>query len=226
MRFHLEDNDEVHAEYHPALGIIDCYLFNGTPVDNPPSVPQNITVTPASNQIKFEWTKNTEEDIVGYMIYRDDNIISTIKNPTSSYIDKNVVLGKSYTYNIISYDVGGNSSIKSSDIVTRPEIVPGAPLKVSNFKINSSKNLTRSRLTLSFDLWVCCFRTIKLCLLMYPNQLFSSNQTREEEEVHLCLPSCILSNHLNSLYLRKQRGVRLLLLLLPLQKKQMQIREL
>jgi hypothetical protein len=26
LRFHLEDNDEVHAEYHPALGIIDCYL--------------------------------------------------------------------------------------------------------------------------------------------------------------------------------------------------------
>jgi len=126
--------------------IIDCYLFNGTPIDNPPSVPKNITVTPASNQIKLEWTKNTEEDVVGYMIYRDNNIISTIKHPTNNYTDKNVVLGKSYIYNIISYDVGGNSSIKSSDIVTRPEIVPGAPLKISNFKINSSKN----KLTLEF----------------------------------------------------------------------------
>ena len=129
------------------LRIINCYLFNGTPIDNPPSTPKNISVTAASNQIKLEWQLNTEQDISGYMIYRDDNFVSLIRHPNNIYIDRNVVLGKSYKYNISSFDIGGNSSKKSSDINTRPEDVPGAPVKISNFKVITSKN----KLTLEFS---------------------------------------------------------------------------
>lgn len=129
------------------LRIINCYLFNGTPIDNPPSTPKNISITAASDQIKLEWQINTEQDISGYMIYRDDNFVSLVRHPNNIYIDRNVVLGKSYKYNIISFDNGGNSSKKSSDINTRPEEVPGAPLKIIDFKVISLKN----KLTLEFS---------------------------------------------------------------------------
>lgn len=87
------------------------------PSDTPPSTPGNMTVTAiSSNEIKIEWSPNSEPDLAGYIIQRStspngpwDNV-TTVGRDRTSYTDTGLESGTTYYYRIIAIDNALNES--------------------------------------------------------------------------------------------------------------------
>lgn len=82
----------------------------------PPSTPTGVTalvVAGASPAVTVSWTPSTDSfgGVAGYRIYRN-NRSSVLANVTAgtSYTDRTVVEGNTYSYTVVGYDVAGNVS--------------------------------------------------------------------------------------------------------------------
>ncbi|MGI9861336.1 hypothetical protein SDD30_08125 [Moorella naiadis] len=92
------------------------YIVNA-PDTTPPSIPTGLTATSLSpTQIYLSWNANTEADLAGYYIYRDNNKIATLGPTTTSYYDNNLMGNMTYTYSIAAFDTSGNVSTLSSGV--------------------------------------------------------------------------------------------------------------
>ena len=96
----------------------------------PPSVPTALTTTYISdNQIHLAW--NASVDNIGvyrYRIYR--NGVANSYSTTTSYVDKNLQPGISYTYTATAIDLNGNESSQSYSVtatVPSGTAIPAAP---------------------------------------------------------------------------------------------------
>ncbi|NUM48617.1 MAG: DUF11 domain-containing protein, partial [Anaerolineales bacterium] len=117
----------------------------------PPAAPQNLTLDgTATSSISFSWDANTDPDLAGYEVYRQE-ISTTLGIPTAfsriaqldasntAYTDLGVVADHTYEYYILAYDTSFNRSAGSNIItgtaeariatvvmnVTVPEGTPG-----------------------------------------------------------------------------------------------------
>jgi len=45
---------------------------------------------------------------MGYKIYRNSTLLTTVSGSTISYLDKNLTSGKTYSYFVVAYDAAGN----------------------------------------------------------------------------------------------------------------------
>jgi hypothetical protein len=89
-----------------------------TPLDTfPPSVPAGLTAVAGVNSIELAWERNTEDDFLGYNLYRSvdggpfERIAGPIDAPT--YSDRQVMAGRIYTYAVTALDKAGNESARS-----------------------------------------------------------------------------------------------------------------
>ncbi len=89
-----------------------------TPLDTfAPAVPAGLTAVAAVNSVELAWERNTEDDFVGYHIYRStdgrafERIAGPIEAPT--YSDHAVEAGKKYSYAVTAIDNAGNESRRS-----------------------------------------------------------------------------------------------------------------
>ncbi len=89
-----------------------------TPLDTfAPAVPAGLTAVAAVNSVELAWERNTEDDFVGYHIYRStdggafERIAGPIEAPT--YSDHAVEAGKKYSYALTAIDNAGNESRRS-----------------------------------------------------------------------------------------------------------------
>lgn len=95
--------------------------------NNKKTVTCSITVVPVTlkltaksksyNSIKLSWPKT--DNITGYWIYRKNSsgkykVIATVSGSKSSYTDKNLVTGQSYSYKIKAYRTIGTTKYKGS----------------------------------------------------------------------------------------------------------------
>ncbi len=88
-----------------------------------PAVPRNLTAKAGNRVVDLSWTNNTELDLVGYNLYRNDetaplNGSQPLKGNT--YQDLNVVNLSTYAYRITAVDLNGNESLKSAQVVAVP----------------------------------------------------------------------------------------------------------
>jgi chitodextrinase len=85
----------------------------------PPSVPTALTTTTISGtEIQLAWNLSVDNvGVSGYRIYRNgkENSYST----TTSYADKNLTSGATYTYTVTALDAAGNESSQSSAVTAR-----------------------------------------------------------------------------------------------------------
>ncbi len=103
----------------------DDFFYQDT---TPPPPPTNITTITGDNMVKIEWTPVIVDDLAGYSVYYSDSyngeyrLIGTTTN--TSFIDYEALNGITTYYAISTYDLNGNESDLSYDVVydtPRPE---------------------------------------------------------------------------------------------------------
>jgi chitodextrinase len=97
-------------------GAMQC---SGTPPDtSPPSAPGSLASTAvAYNDVDLRWTPSTDDvGVAGYDLYRDGAKIASVGLVTS-WSDRTVAAGTSYTYTVVARDAAGNQSAASAPAV-------------------------------------------------------------------------------------------------------------
>jgi hypothetical protein len=96
--------------------------------NTPPFMPVGITTISLNNSVEIQWIENQESDIDGYNIYVSNSfrghysLIGTTRK--ASYVDAGAVNGRTYYYAVTAFDLSGNESELSRDVVydtPRPE---------------------------------------------------------------------------------------------------------
>lgn len=105
------------AEYAWALGLEN--------LPTPPPAPDNVFIGSGPGKIELSWEsvadavdwQTKELDFAGYRIYRAEgiytniyNLIATIEDDSTFYVDRNVERGKKYYYSITAYDDGSQNT--------------------------------------------------------------------------------------------------------------------
>ena len=86
-----------------------------------PAVPRGVTSTTGDRQVVISWYPNAEYDLSGYHVYRgnaergDYFLIGTTRS--TSFVDRDVINGRTYYYAVAAYDHSGNESELSYDLV-------------------------------------------------------------------------------------------------------------
>lgn len=85
-----------------------------TPENHPPAIPVNLVggVDSTSNTVMLDWDDNTDWDLAGYNVYRNDTLVATVD--TSEYSE--VVPDNSYRYYVTAVDDGGLESGHSNSV--------------------------------------------------------------------------------------------------------------
>ena len=109
-----------------------------------PSIPQNLTVIISNRTVAVNWSPSSQGTypISGYEIYRRENasndkkLIATVDSDTFTYIDKNVLKGKTYFYSIRAFDSKGNYSDYSNEVKVT---IPSGPFPPGSifYKVNT-----------------------------------------------------------------------------------------
>lgn len=98
------------------------------PDTTPPSVPQNVSATPASTpSVALTWNAATdaESGVVLYRIFRNE--IALANTPGLSYVDMGVTPGLSYNYRVAAVDGAGNMSAPSDPASATIPLPPEDP---------------------------------------------------------------------------------------------------
>jgi chitodextrinase len=114
-------------QYFPALDAFvlvnfwtnDAYMLRlsttSTPADSvAPTTPTNLTaVATSTSQINLSWTASTDNvGVAGYRIFRGGSQIATVTG--TSYSNTGLSSGTTYSYTVVAYDPGGNTSAQSA----------------------------------------------------------------------------------------------------------------
>jgi len=107
----------------------DDYYDHG-PDYRAPAVPQGLFSITGDEVVDLQWISNTESDLDGYRIYRNDtptgyfDRIGTVGRRATTYTDRGVRNGETYYYAIAAFDHSGNESDLTEDRIfdtPRPE---------------------------------------------------------------------------------------------------------
>ncbi|MDX1373414.1 MAG: hypothetical protein R3321_13155, partial [Nitrososphaeraceae archaeon] len=123
----------------------DVYESNYYEVDyTAPNPPTGVIVKNGDNRVDLFWDHNREPDLAGYNVYYSDSydgryylIGSTSQN---YFIDYDAINGDTYYYGICAYDLNGNESELSIDVIyasPRPEGFNQAIFDYRQFPNNS-----------------------------------------------------------------------------------------
>ena len=107
-----------------------------TPRDRtPPAEPGGLTAAAGNGFISLDWNDNTEDDLAGYNLYRNGELLSDGLDE-SAYNDNDVVNGVTYTYVVTATDHNGNESTPSLAIEATPELPPAGPFRRGDVNID------------------------------------------------------------------------------------------
>ena len=98
------------------------------PDNEPPAVPRGLYSVTGDGKVTLYWYPNTEKDLAGYDVYKGSAcqdtyyFIGTTKS--ASFVDLNVINGRTYYYAVLAFDNNRNESDLSFDCIhdtPRPE---------------------------------------------------------------------------------------------------------
>ena len=95
-------------------------------IDLPPPVPQGLTAIALDTRVLLVWSRNGENDVVGYNIYRDGNLVplAYVAQPpvgsTPTLTDYALTNGRQYLYQIQAVDARGNKSALGFGVLGTP----------------------------------------------------------------------------------------------------------
>ncbi|RKO67157.1 Kelch repeat-containing protein [Desulfofundulus salinus] len=107
-------------------------------VSTSPAPPTGLSATATSpTQVLLTWQPNTEPDLAGYIIYRNNTEIARVDKNTTTYTDSGLTPRTNYTYGIKAYNTSGLTSEMSNTVtVTTPK--PPAPTNLTVSNITST----------------------------------------------------------------------------------------
>jgi hypothetical protein len=94
--------------------------------DYPPRAPDSLTATSSDTLIVLSWKPNTESDLSHYLVYKDTiegfipdtfKIVGEVPKDSSVFKDYDFVLGQTYYYRVSAWDLTGNESEYSDELV-------------------------------------------------------------------------------------------------------------
>ena len=98
-----------------------------TPDVTPPTVPTGVSATATNTpEVDLSWNASTDNvGVTGYTIYRNGSQLTIVSGSTTTYADKAVVQGGSYSYTVNAFDAAGNHSAQSAPAtVNTPDTSP------------------------------------------------------------------------------------------------------
>jgi chitodextrinase len=111
-----------------------------TPDVTPPTAPTGLKVTGRSaGEIDLGWNASTDNlAVTGYSVFRNGVKLADVA--TTSYADKTVQQGVSYTYTVKAFDAAGNVSAASSSVAVVPDwTAPSAPANLRTTRVQKNK---------------------------------------------------------------------------------------
>ena len=105
---------------HPTLGLVQIpliqlynYLNNLEVIDvvNPTAPSALVVSLITDEEFRLTWTASTDAgNLVGYRVYLDDVLITTVNAPTVTYLATGLNPDNEYAVKIIAFDIAGNES--------------------------------------------------------------------------------------------------------------------
>ncbi|MDZ7289504.1 MAG: hypothetical protein ONB44_19060 [candidate division KSB1 bacterium] len=87
----------------------------------PPAVPRGVTSTTGDRQVLLSWYPNGERDLAGYHVYRSNsergNYHHIAATRSTTFVDHDVLNGRTYYYAVSAYDFAGNESDLSDELI-------------------------------------------------------------------------------------------------------------
>jgi hypothetical protein len=132
----LDTNDitDINDADYNGDGIVNAYeysLFAGNWLQIPPdftvpAAPDNLWASGADGAVSLDWDDNSEEDLVGYNVYRSTasgsgyTRLNSLLLTDSAFTDNTVTNGTIYYYVVTAADTSENESIKSTEACALP----------------------------------------------------------------------------------------------------------
>ncbi|MCX7610367.1 MAG: hypothetical protein N2043_02110 [Ignavibacterium sp.] len=115
-------------------------LYVLTADETAPSKPTGVQAILSGTEVVIQWNENTEDDVVGYNVYRNGVKINETLIAVPAFVDSNVTEKYSYVYQVTAVDTSGNESIKSDSVsVSIPDMT--APERPENIVVTlNNKN--------------------------------------------------------------------------------------
>ncbi len=105
-------------------GVRNCTFKNNRTVDlekdqAPPTAPRGLSVIRRINGYELHWEPNSEEDVLGYYVYRDGQRVEDRRKCGRFYIDTEAAPTEAHAYSVSAVDISGNEGPKCEPVSTR-----------------------------------------------------------------------------------------------------------
>ena len=108
-------------------GSNDCHRGASAPDTTPPAAPTGLTANAGDGHVGLDWADNSEPDLEGYRVYRDDDRVASPGE--SSYDDTGLANATSYSYQVTAVDKSGNESAGSPAVSATPQSAGPYPVR-------------------------------------------------------------------------------------------------
>ena len=130
--------------------ILGCGSEDESPVQadtEPPATPRGVRSITGDGQVIVEWFPNGEADLDGYIIWRDEDgdeefdLLAEVSSESSSdvdrfsFVDEEVINGRTYSYAVSAVDYDGNESELSPEQVFDTPRPSGNNITLNDFNL-------------------------------------------------------------------------------------------
>ncbi|TYQ18185.1 UNVERIFIED_CONTAM: PKD domain-containing protein [Acetivibrio alkalicellulosi] len=134
----IKNYSEEGVEFRQPINA-NIFIDNGcviiAPDSEPPTIPQNLElISKLYNSISFSWEESTDNvEVEGYIVYRNGWQIANVSH--NEYTDIGLYTDTTYYYSVKAYDVNGNISDFSNELIVTTDPDTEAPTAPQNLTI-------------------------------------------------------------------------------------------
>ena len=112
----------------------------------PPATPRGVRSITGDDLVTVEWFPNGEADLAGYNIWRDEDgdetfdLLAEVSADSSSFVDEEVINGRTYSYAVSAIDYDGNESELSPEQIFDTPRPSGNNITLNDFNLTPARS--------------------------------------------------------------------------------------